>query len=88
MDQDPAAAPRCTSGWTRWVAGDFSPGCDQRIPEPLAGIFLPDATQVAAGLVPVGEITARRHPSKNGYQGGIVGAGQILRVTQCPEAAR
>ncbi len=88
MDQNPASRAALYERLDRWVAGDFSPGCDQRIPELLAGILLPDATQVAAGLMPVGEITARRHPSKNGYQGGIIGAGQILRVTQCPEAAR
>jgi hypothetical protein len=88
MDQDPASLAALYEWLDGWVVGDSSPGCIERIPEPPAGILLPDSTQVAAGPVPVGEITARRHPSKNGYQGGIVGAGQILRVTQCPEAAR
>jgi hypothetical protein len=88
MDQDPASRAPLHKRVDRWIGRDFSPGGNERIPEPPAGVLPPDAAQVAAGTVPVGEIAARRHPGKNGYQGGIVGAGQVLRVTQCPEAAR
>jgi hypothetical protein len=87
-DQDPASLTPLYERLDQWVVGNFSPRCDQRIPEPPAGVLLPDAAQVAAGLTAVGEITARRHPGKDGYQGGITGAGQVLRVPQCPEAAR
>jgi hypothetical protein len=87
-DQDPTSLATLHDRPDRWVDGNFSPGCDERIPEPPTGVLLPDAAQVATGMPPIGEITARRHPSKNGYQGGIIGAGQVLRVTQCPEAAR
>jgi hypothetical protein len=72
----------------RRIGRDFSPDCDERIPEPLTSVLPPDAAQVATGMPPVGQITARGQPSKNRYQGDIVGAGQLLRVTQCPEAAR
>jgi hypothetical protein len=37
---------------------------------------------------PVGQITAGRHPGKRGYQDGIIGAGQLLRIAQRLEAAR
>ena len=72
----------------RWIVKDFSPGCDQRILEPLAGVVSQYLPQVARRLAGVGEITARLHQGKNRYQGGTIGTGQVLRVTQCPEAAR
>ena len=34
---------------------------------------------------PVGDVTARRDPGMNGYQGG---AGKVFRVAQCAEVAR
>jgi hypothetical protein len=87
-DQDPASLPPVHKRVDRRIGGDFSPDCDERFPEPLTGVLLPDAAQVATGMPPFGQITARGQPGKNGYKGGIVGAGQLLRVTQCPEAAR
>jgi hypothetical protein len=72
----------------RRIGRDFSPDCDERIPEPLTGVLHPDAAHVATGTAPVGQLTAGGQPGKNGYQGGIVGAGQLVGVTQCPEAAR
>lgn len=72
----------------RWIVKDFSPGCDQRILEPLAGVVSQYLPQVARRQAGVGEITARLHQGKNRYQGGTTGTGQVLRVTQCPEAAR
>jgi hypothetical protein len=86
--QDPASLTPLYERPDRRVVGNLSPGCVERIPEPPAGVVLPDAAQVVARLTAVGEITARRHPGENGYQGGIMGAGQVLRITQCPEAAR
>ena len=71
----------------RWIVKDFSPGCDQRILEPPAGVisqYLPQVARRQEGV----EITARQHQGKNRYQGGTIGAGQDLRVTQCPKAAR
>ena len=71
----------------RWIVKDFSPGCDQRALEPLAGVvsqYLPQVVRRQDGV----EITARLHQGKNRYQGGAIGTGQVLRVTQCPEAAR
>ena len=72
----------------RWIVKNFSPGCDQRILEPLAGVVSQYLPQIARRLAGVGQITARLHAGKNRYQGGTTGAGQVLRVTQCPEAAR
>jgi hypothetical protein len=87
-DQDPASLTPVDKRVDRRIGRDFSPDGDERIPEPLTGVVRPDAAQVATGIAPVGQITARGQPGKNGYQGGIVGAGQLLRVTQCPETAR
>ena len=59
----------------RWIVKDFSPGCDQRILEPLAGVvsrYLPQVARRQAGVV---EITARLHQGKNRYQGGTIGTG-------------
>ena len=72
----------------RWIVKDFSPGCDQRILELLAGGVSQYLPQIARRLAGVGEITAGMHAGKNRYQGGTIGTGQVLRVTQCPEAAR
>jgi hypothetical protein len=71
-----------------WIIGHYSPDCNEGIPESPTGIVLPDAAQIATRMTPIGEITARWQPGKNGYQGGIMGAGQILRVAQCAEATR
>jgi hypothetical protein len=60
----------------------------ERIPEPLKGVLRPDTAKVTTRCAPVGEFTAGRHPGKYGYQGGIMGAGQLLRKAQCLEAAR
>ena len=52
----------------RWIVKDFSPGCDQRTPEPQAGVvsqYLPQVVRRQAG---VGEITARLHQGKNGIR--------------------
>jgi hypothetical protein len=87
-DQDPASLTPVHERVDRRIGRDFSPDCGERITEPLTCGFPPDAAQVATGMPPVGQITARGQPSKNRYQGGIVGAGQLLGVTQCPEAAR
>ena len=87
-DQDPASLTPVHERVDRRIGRDFSPDGDERIPEPLPGVLRPDTAQVAAGIPPVGHFTTRGPPGKNGYQGGIVGAGQLLRVTQCPEAAR
>ena len=87
-DQDPAGLTPVHKRVDRRIGRDFAPDCDERIPEPLAGVLLPGAAHLATGIAPVGQITARGQPGKNGYQGGIVGAGQLLRVTQCPETAR
>jgi hypothetical protein len=46
------------------------------------------ATQVETGASPVGDVTARRDPGMNGYQGGAGGAGKVFRVAQCAEVAR
>ena len=72
----------------RWIVKDFSPGCDQRILEPPAGVVSQYLPQVARRQAGVGEITARLHQGKNRYQGGAIGTGQVFRVAQCPEAAR
>ncbi len=69
------------------VGRDLAPGRLKRGPEPLPGGILPDADQGRAGL-PGGELTAGRYPGQNGGQGGNTVAGQVLRVTQRPEAAR
>jgi hypothetical protein len=87
-DQDPASLTPVHERVDRRISGDFSPDCDERIPEPLTGVLPPDAAQVAAGMPPFDQITFRGEPGENGYQGGIVGAGQFLCVPQCPEAAR
>jgi hypothetical protein len=88
IDQDPASLTPVHKRVDRRIGRDLSPDCDERIPEPLTGVLRPDAAQVAAGMPPFSQITARGQPGKNGYQGGVVGAGYLLRVTQCPEAAR
>ena len=49
------------------------------------GISGPDAAQVETAASPVGDVTARRDPGMNGYQGG---AGKVFRVAQCAEVAR
>ena len=69
------------------IVRDVSPDCDERIPETLAGHILPDLAQIAR-MKPGGAITLGRHPRDNGHKGRITGAGQNLRVAQCPQAAR
>jgi hypothetical protein len=75
IDQDPASLTPVHKRVDRRIGRDFSPDGDERIPEPLPGVLRPDAAQVAAGIPLVGQISARGPPGKNGYQGGIVGAG-------------
>jgi hypothetical protein len=36
----------------------------------------------------VSQIAARRHPGQDGHEGRVVRAGQFLRITQSPKAAR
>jgi hypothetical protein len=87
-NQDPACLATLDDGLYWRVSGSIAPCCVKSIPQALTGIFCPDAAQVATRCAPLGEITARWHPGKNRYQSRIMGAGQFLRVAQCPQAAR
>lgn len=87
-DQDPASRAPMYERPHQRIVRDLSPDCDERIPETLAGGVSPYLAQIARRLIAVDAITARRHPGKNWYQGGIIAAGQDLRAAQCPEAAR
>jgi len=87
-NQDPACLAALDDGLDWRVSGNVAPCRGERIPQALTGSFCPDAAQVATRCAPVGEITARRHPGQDGYQGRIMGAGQFFRVAQCPQAAR
>ena len=59
FDQDPASLTPVHERVDRRIGRDFSPDCDERIPEPLPGVLFPDAAQVAAGMAPLGQVTAR-----------------------------
>ncbi len=74
-DQDPAGRATLYVRLHRGIVRDFPPNCDERIPEPLAGGISPYLPQIARRLRQVGAITAGRLPGKNGYQGGVMGAG-------------
>ena len=43
--------------------------------------------QLLAGGAPIVQVTIGRQPGKNGHQGGIEVAGQVLRVAQHLQAA-
>ena len=64
------------------------PAGDQRHTGRVVAAILELVQPAQQDLAAVGAVTAWRHPRENGHQGGIVGAGQVLRVTQCPETAR
>jgi hypothetical protein len=87
-DEDPAGRASLYVRLHLRIVRDLSPDRDERIPEPLAGHVLPDLAQIARGLRPGGVITLRRHPRNDRHKGRIMGAGQNLRVAQCPQAAR
>ena len=42
MDQDPASRAPIYQRPHQWIVRDFSPGCNERSPEPLASSFSPD----------------------------------------------
>ncbi len=72
----------------RQISGELPPGCVKRLPQPLPGVFGPDAAQVHAGTAPFGDVAARRRPGMNGYQGGLAGTGKLFRVAQGAQVAR
>lgn len=69
-------------GLDRQISGQLPPGGVKRLPQPLPGVFGPDAAQVHAGTAPFGDVAARRRPGMNGYQGGFAGTGKLLGVAQ------
>jgi hypothetical protein len=87
VDQDRAGPPAPDGRPDRQIGGRFSPGEFQRVLEPFAGVLSPQAARLLAGSAPVGQITIGRQPGKNGHQGGIEVAGQVLRYAQHLEAA-
>jgi hypothetical protein len=87
--QDPACRAAFHMRLHHRIIRNFTPHCDERIPETLPGHLLPDLAQIARRTKPgPGAITLRRQPRDNGYQERIMGAGHNLRVAQRPQAAR
>ncbi len=87
--QDPASRAAFHMRLHHRIIRNFSPHCDERIPETLPGHLLPDLAQIARRRRPgPGAITLRRQPRNSGHQHRIMGAGHHLRVAQCPQAAR
>jgi hypothetical protein len=86
--QDPACRASLHVRLHPRIVRDLSPNGDERIPQTLAGHVLPNLAQIARVKPGGGAITLGRHPRDNGHKGRIMGAGQNLRVAQCPQAAR
>ncbi len=87
--QDPACRAAFHMRLHHRIIRNFTPHCDERIPQTLPGHLLPDLAQIARRTKPwAGTITLRRHPRDNGHQHRIMSAGHNLRIAQCPQAAR
>ena len=72
----------------RQISEELPPGRLKRLPQPLPGVFGPDAAHVHTGAAPFGDVAARRRPGMNGYQGGLAGTGKLFRVAQGAQVAR
>jgi hypothetical protein len=64
--QDPASRAPLHVGLHHRIIRDFSPHCDERIPETLAGHVLPDLAQVARVKPGACALTLGRHPRDHG----------------------
>ena len=89
IDQDQAGLASLHERPDRWKpGGELAQHHAERVLEAVIGVLSPDSAEVRAGCTPFGHIAAGRYPRQDGYQEGIIGAGQLLRITQGLEASR
>ena len=71
VDQHPARRPALNTRLYPRIAGNLTPDCHQRVPEPLAGQVPARLSQYARRHGPVGAVTARHFPGDDRDQDRI-----------------